>query len=100
MAKEKFFITARALVDGKVVIQKQEIEGTRLKNEYGLDVFSHKAKGGYRISEATSGFSMTHTHALKRDAVADFEKNMENKDIEQVKTKIKEATEQVNAEIA
>ncbi len=94
MAKETFFITVRALVNGKVSIKKELVEGTRLKNEQGLDLFVHKHKNNYIISEATSGYQLISPQKTKREAVSQLNELLQKKDIEQLKSKIKEATEQ------
>ncbi len=94
MANETFFITVRALVNGKVFIKKEEVEGSRLKNEYGLDLFVHKHKSNYIISEVTSGYQLIRPHKTKREAVSELHELLKKKDIEQLKSKIKEAVGQ------
>ena len=98
MAKETFSITVRALNEnGKVIIKKEEVEGTRLKNEYGLDLFVHKHKNNYIVSESTSGYRISKAYKTKRDAVMQLNELLQTKDIEQVKSKIKEAIEQIKS---
>ena len=91
MANETFFITVRALVNGKIAIKKEAVEGSRLKNEYGLDLFVHKDRSKYVVSEATSGYRLSKSHKTKREAVEEVNELLKTKDIEQLKSKIKEA---------
>ena len=100
MAKEKFFITVRALVNGKVGMKREEIEGTRLKNEYGLDLFVHKDKSNYVISEATTGSRVTKAHKTKRDAVAELNERIGKIGVEKAKQNIAGIAERIKTEIA
>jgi len=88
--KETFLISVRELVNGRVIVTKKEAEGSRLKNEYGLDLFVHKHKNGYVVSEAKSGYRLSNPYKTKREAVSEYIEVLKVTDIEQLKSKIDE----------
>jgi hypothetical protein len=100
VAKKTFFITVRALVNGKVRFQKEEIEGTALKNEYGLDLFVHKDRGNYVVSEVTTGSRITKSHKTKRDAVSELNEIVNRIGVDEAKKNIEGIAERIKTEIA
>ena len=91
MEKEKFFIAINELVDGKIKINKKEVEGSRLENDFGLDLFIRKYKSKYIISEVKSGRMICTPQKTKKEAISTLNQLLKTKDIEQVKSVIERA---------
>jgi hypothetical protein len=84
---QKFKVAVNA---GNGKVRFEEIEGSEIKNEYGLDLFVHKSPTGeYKVSEMTTGCSITKACALKRDAVNELHEVVKKHGVEKIKEQIK-----------
>ena len=95
---QKFRVAVNA---GQGKVKFEEVEGSEIKNEYGLDLFVHKSPTGeYKVSEMTTGCSLTNACPLKRDAVVELHEVVKKHGIEAIKQKIEERAKEINQNLA
>jgi hypothetical protein len=93
----KFQIT---MDDGKGGFTTEDVEGTPVQNDYEIDFFVHRTKGGgYRISELSTGMAVTAIHPLKRDAIKELNETMQKRGVDNVKEVIKKKYGQIKGEV-
>ena len=73
------------------VVSKEfyEVSGEVFANDYGLNLFIAKTKGGnYQVAEVKTGMLIGCVQRLKRDAISQANELLARADIEQIKAKI------------
>lgn len=94
---QKFRVVVNA---GQGKVKFDEVEGSEIKNEYGLDLFVHKSPTGqYKVSEMTTGCSLTKACPLKRDAVNELHEVVKQYGVDAIKKKIQEREKEIKQKL-
>jgi hypothetical protein len=93
---QKFEITVK---DGDGNYTSQEIDGSLLKNDYGVEFFVHRSPKGFRVSEVSTGLAVTPEMKTKKEAVTELHNVVESRGVDMVKERIKQRLLDIKGEM-
>ncbi len=95
---QKFKVAVNA---GEGKIKFDEVEGSEIKNDYGLELFVHKSPTGeYKVSEMTTGCSLTKACPLKRDAVNELHQVVKQHGVDTIKQRMNERSKEIQQKLS